>query len=103
MPTTGSTFSPAHLFIRDAKIQAHEIRVYLEWMEKIFVPSVQIMEERSLESIRARFSRLYGEFYSILLDDPVKESGIYADFTPVVTESGHDQSVYNLSGARRPA
>ena len=74
---------------------------YREWMEKIFVPSVNIMEERSRESIRARFNRLYGEFYSMLLDDPAKESGIDADFTPIITESGHDQSVHNLSGGER--
>ena len=72
-----------------------------DWMEKIFVPSVHIMEERSLEFVRARFNRLYGEFYSMLLDDPTKESSIDAEFTPVVTESGHDQSVYNLSGGEK--
>ena len=101
VPAAVRTSAPAHLFIRDATGQAHEIRVYLEWMEKIFVPSAHTMEERSLESIRARFNRLYGEFYSMLLDDPAKESGIDADFTPVVTESGHDQSVYNLSGGEK--
>ena len=72
-----------------------------EWMEKIFMPSLKIMEERSLEYVRARFNRLYGDFYSILLDDPTKESSIDADFTPVVTESGHEQSVDNLSGGEK--
>ena len=101
VPATDGMAALAHLFIRDAKGQAHEIRVYLEWMKKILVPSVHTMEERSLESIRARFDRLYGEFYSMLLDDPTKESGIDADFTPVITESGHDPSVYNLSGGEK--
>ena len=72
-----------------------------EWMEKIFMPSLQVMEKQSLEYVRARFNRLYGDFYSMLLDDPTKESSIDADFTPVVTESGHEQSVDNLSGGEK--
>ena len=74
---------------------------YQEWMDKIFIPSIQIMEEQSLEYIRARFNRLYGDFYSMLLDDATKESNIDADFTPVVSESGHEQSVQNLSGGEK--
>ena len=83
------------------KAKHKDFGITQEWMEKIFMPSLKIMEERSLEYVRARFNRLYGDFYSILLDDPTKESNIDADFTPVVTESGHEQSVDNLSGGEK--
>lgn len=83
------------------KVKHGKLGRYQEWMEKIFMPSLQIMEEQSLEYVRTRFNRLYGDFYSMLLDDSTKESNIDADFTPIVTESGHEQSVHNLSGGEK--
>ncbi len=86
-----------------AKWKAGHARLgtYHDWMEKIFLPSVQVMEEQALESVRARFNRQYGEFYSMLLDDSSKESSIDSDFTPIMTEAGHEQSVVNLSGGEK--
>ena len=72
-----------------------------EWLDKFFMPAVEEIEKQVLLDILQRFNAKYREWYSMLVDDPTKESRIDEDFTPVVEQDGYEQKVDFLSGGEK--
>ena len=52
-------------------------------------------------SILQSFNETYHRWYSILVEDPTKESRIDEDFTPIVIQDGYDQEIGYLSGGEK--
>ena len=71
---------------------------YQEWLKEFFIPTVNKIEKQVLLSIQSDFNETYTRWYSILIDDPTKESMIDENFAPVVNQDGYDQPVGYLSG-----
>ena len=76
-------------------------RDHEEWLKGYFVPSVCRMERYVMESLRYDFNESYGEWYSLLVDDPTKTSRIDEKFAPVLEQDGYEQNVESLSGGEK--
>jgi exonuclease SbcC len=74
---------------------------YKEWLEAFFIPTITQIEKQVLLSILQNFNETYRRWYSILVEDPTKESRIDEDFTPVVNQDGYDQEIGYLSGGEK--
>ncbi len=77
------------------------ISQYKEWLEAFFVPTVIQIEKQVLLSILQNFNETYRRWYSILVEDPTKESRIDENFTPIVNQDGYEQEIGYLSGGEK--
>ena len=76
-------------------------RSYYDWIREFFIPTIDKIEKQVLLSIQQNFNEIYRNWYSILIDDPTKESRIDENFTPIVDQDGYDQNINYLSGGER--
>jgi len=74
---------------------------FREWFEEFFIPTISQIEKQVLLSILQNFNETYTRWYSILVEDPTKESSIDENFTPIVRQDGYDQDVSFLSGGEK--
>jgi len=72
-----------------------------EWFEEFFMPTISQIEKQVLLSILQNFNETYTRWYSILVEDPTKESRIDENFTPIVNQDGYEQEVSYLSGGEK--
>ncbi len=74
---------------------------FREWLEVFFIPTVLQIEKQVLLSILQNFNETYTRWYSILVEDPTKESRIDENFTPIINQDGYDQEISYLSGGEK--
>lgn len=74
---------------------------YHEWLREFFIPTLDQIEKQVLLSIQQQFDETYKRWYSILIEDPTKESKIDENFTPIVEQDGYEQDVDFLSGGEK--
>ena len=74
---------------------------FQEWLELFFIPTISQIEKQVLMSILQNFNETYTRWYSILVEDPTKESRIDENFTPIVNQDGYEQEVGYLSGGEK--
>jgi len=79
-------------------VQVEECR---DWLKLFLIPVIPQIERHVLQSVWQRFNEIYRSWYSILIDDPTKESSIDEDFTPIVSQDGYDQKLDHLSGGEK--
>lgn len=74
---------------------------YQEWIQCFFVSAIRQIETQVLLDIQHRFNETYQNWYSMLIEDPSKESRIDEVFTPVLFQDGYNQDIRNLSGGEK--
>jgi len=74
---------------------------FKEWLEVFFIPTISQIEKQVLLSILQNFNETYTRWYSILVEDPTKESRIDENFTPIINQDGYDQEIGYLSGGEK--
>lgn len=74
---------------------------YYEWLKEFFIPTLNQIEKQVLLSIQQDFNEIYRRWYSILIDDPTKESRIDENFTPIIEQDSYEQDVNFLSGGEK--
>lgn len=74
---------------------------YHNWLDEFFIPAVDRIEKQVLLSIQQNFNETYHRWYSILIDDPTKESRIDENFTPIIEQDGYEQDITFLSGGEK--
>jgi DNA repair protein SbcC/Rad50 len=74
---------------------------YQEWIQHFFISAVKQIETQVMLDIQRRFNETYQNWYSMLIEDPSKESRIDEDFTPVLFQDGYSQDLKNLSGGEK--
>jgi len=79
----------------------NRVSQYKEWLEAFFIPAIAQIEKQVLLSILQNFNETYRRWYSILVEDPTKESRIDENFTPIVNQDGYEQEVGFLSGGEK--
>jgi exonuclease SbcC len=79
----------------------NRVSQYKEWLEAFFVPAIVQIEKQVLLSILQNFNETYRRWYSILVEDPTKESRIDENFTPIVNQDGYEQEIGFLSGGEK--
>jgi len=83
------------------KYEHQRYRNYYDWIREFFIRTVEEIEKQVLDSIRQRFNETYQRWYSILIEDPTKETRIDEDFTPIIEQDGYEQDVNFLSGGEK--
>ena len=83
------------------KEKFNKVSQYQEWLEAFFVPAIAQIEKQVLLSILQNFNETYRRWYSILVEDPTKESRIDENFTPIVNQDGYEQEIGFLSGGEK--
>ncbi len=74
---------------------------FQQWLEVFFIPTISQIEKQVLLSILQNFNETYTRWYSMLVEDPTKESRIDENFTPIVNQDGFDQEIGYLSGGEK--
>ena len=72
-----------------------------DWLNDFFIPTVEQVEKHVLHSIQHNFNSIYQNWFSVLIDDPTKQSRIDEDFSPIVEQDGYEQVVDYLSGGEK--
>jgi len=83
------------------KIEHDKFSEYFEWLTVFFIPTISQIEKQVLLSILQSFNETYHRWYSILVEDPTKESRIDENFTPIVFQDGYNQEIGYLSGGEK--
>jgi len=83
------------------KKKHEKFRHYHDWLKDFFIPTIDQIEKQVLLSIQQTFNETYRKWYSILLDDPTKESRIDENFTPIIEQDGYEQDIDYLSGGEK--
>ncbi len=83
------------------KIEYIKFSEYFEWLTVFFIPAISQIEKQVLLSILQSFNETYHRWYSILVEDPTKESRIDENFTPIVIQDGYEQEIGYLSGGEK--
>ena len=71
------------------------------WLNDFFIPTLDQVEKQVLRSIQYNFNNIYQNWFSVLIDDPTKQSRIDEDFSPIVEQDGYEQDVEYLSGGEK--
>ena len=79
----------------------NEVTECQEWIERFFVPAVSEIEKQVMLSTLRSFDETYRGWYSILIDDPTKESTVNEEFTPIVSQDGFELEIDYMSGGER--
>jgi len=61
---------------------------YNEWITDFFIPTVELVERQIMISIQQDFNKTYQNWFSMMIEDPTKQSRIDEDFTPLVEQDG---------------
>ena len=72
-----------------------------DWLNDFFIPTIEQVEKHVLHSIQHNFNSIYQNWFSVLIDDPTKQSRIDEDFSPIVEQDGYEQVVDYLSGGEK--
>jgi DNA repair protein SbcC/Rad50 len=72
-----------------------------DWLKEFFIPTLEQVEKQVLRSIQHSFNSIYQNWFSVLIDDPTKQSRIDEDFTPLVEQDGYEQNIEYLSGGEK--
>ena len=71
------------------------------WLKDFFIPTLEQVEKQVLRSIQHNFNSIYQNWFSVLIDDPTKQSRIDEDFTPLIEQDGYEQNIEYLSGGEK--
>ncbi|MGD1838698.1 MAG: AAA family ATPase [Nitrososphaeraceae archaeon] len=73
------------------------------WIEQIFVPSVEEIERHILQNINEEFNILFNKWFDILMTETCSDISIEIDenFTPLVYQNGYQSSMISLSGGEK--
>jgi len=80
---------------------AERLREYVMWLEDFFIPTLQSIETHVMMNINVEFNTHFQKWWTMLVDDPGKESRIDEDFTPIIEQDGYEQDYNYLSGGEK--
>ncbi len=84
-----------------AKEEFDKCNDYYKWIKDFFIPVVENMEIEVMRFLQQDFDNIYQNWYSMLIDDPSKESRIDENFTPIVEQDGYEIDIEHLSGGEK--
>ena len=73
-----------------------------DWISKKFVPVISFVEKNVLVKLKSEFSRLFSEWFSILVSDNFNVR-LRDDFTPIIEQHDYEIDYSYLSGGERTA
>lgn len=86
-----------------AKDRLQRIGSLQQWISEHFVNLMDVMERTMLLVVYHEFNDLFCKWFTLLVDDDTLSARLDANFTPYITQNGHDAIYSNLSGGERTA
>ena len=80
---------------------AERLREYEMWLEGYLMPTLEAIERQVMMNINQEFNQHFQKWWSMLVEDPSKESRIDEEFTPIVEQDGYEQDYNYLSGGEK--
>jgi len=80
---------------------AEKLKEYRIWLEEFLMPTLETIEKHIMLSINQEFNQHFQKWWSMLVEDPTKESRIDEDFTPLIEQDGYEQDYNYMSGGER--
>ncbi len=71
------------------------------WLEGHFLKLTQAIEKQVMINIHSRFSQMFREWFSVLIDDENISSRIDDSFTPIIEQNGYEINFSSLSGGEK--
>ena len=72
-----------------------------EWINDYFIPTIGVIEQNMLSSFIEEFNEDFKKWFSILIDDPSKDTQIDSTFTPMIEQQGGTLLFSHLSGGEK--
>jgi exonuclease SbcC len=72
-----------------------------EWMEKMFVNLMFVMEKQIMAQVHVQFSEVFSTWFNMLITDPNMSVRIDDTFAPIITQNGYDVELAHLSGGEK--
>jgi exonuclease SbcC len=72
-----------------------------EWLEKMFINLMSVMEKQIMARVHTQFSELFTTWFNLLIEDEAISVRIDDTFSPIITQNGHDISIEHLSGGEK--
>src|SRR5271157_503513 len=80
---------------------AERLREYEIWLEGYLMPTLEAIERQVMMNINQEFNQNFQKWWSMLVEDPSKESRIDEEFTPIIEQDGYEQDYNYLSGGEK--
>lgn len=80
---------------------SERLKEYRMWLEEFFMPTLEAIEKHVMLNINQEFNQHFQKWWSMLVEDPSKESRIDEEFTPLVEQDGYEQDYNYLSGGEK--
>lgn len=80
---------------------SERLKEYQMWLEEYLMPTLEMIEKQVMININQEFNQHFQKWWSMLVEDPSKESRIDEDFTPLVEQDGYEQDYNFLSGGEK--
>ena len=72
-----------------------------EWINDYFIPTIGVIEQNMQSSFIEEFNEDFKKWFSILIDDPSKDTQIDSTFTPMIEQQGGTLLFSHLSGGEK--
>ncbi|MFC1740907.1 AAA family ATPase [Nanoarchaeota archaeon] len=72
-----------------------------EWLEKMFINLMGVMERQIMAKVHSQFSELFATWLNTLIEDESISVRIDDSFAPIVTQNGYDTDLTHLSGGEK--
>jgi len=78
-----------------------KLNEYHMWLKDYFIPTLDNIEKHVMITINQEFNRHFQKWFTLLVEDPDKNSRVDEDFTPIVEQDGYEQPIDFLSGGEK--
>lgn len=86
---------------KKAKSEYDRCSNYSEWLKEFFIPTIGSIEKQVMLHLNHDFNQFYQNWCSMLIEDPLKETRIDEDFTPLIEQDGYLLPIEFLSGGEK--
>lgn len=83
--------------------QLQKKRVLESWINTHFTGVISDIEKEVFSNIHAQFNEIFRDWFDKLLEDETITVHLSEDFSPVISQNGHDIDVADLSGGEKTA
>ncbi len=84
-----------------AKDQLQLVESYHRWLNTLFIPLMQTIEQVTLQTVLQEFSDTFSGWFSTLIEDESIQVRLDSSFTPIIIQNGCEMQVSQLSGGER--
>ncbi len=74
-----------------------------DWIENNFINLVEVIEKQIMTKVHSDFGSYFEKWFNVLIDNEVIKISLDNEFTPLISQNGHDMEYSYLSGGEKTA